>query len=159
MKNLMVLRKFALSFCTAITIPVTAIANTCLQQASNYEILDELNRRLSGGSGGGGGEFAIASYTCSRYGDLEVTVVNSTSQATKVSVDVGNQVQCSDQAGVLNQYRTRIRELTIIGVCGRYGDLDRYSLLPNGSLKKIGSIDVGNQAQCIMQAKKMNSAT
>lgn len=136
----------------------SAPANMCLQQATNAELLNELSRRLQSGGGDGsclGG--AQATYTCDRYGfgNLEIALVGLTGSEMKVQVPVRDAQRCARQRDVLSQFRSRITQLAVIGVCDSNGDLWRFSLTPYG-IKRISEIIIRDVETCLQQADAMN---
>ena len=133
----------------------TASANVCLQQASNADLVSELSRRLYVG-GGGGGFGAQATYTCDLYGDLRVGLIGISGAEAKADVTVRNVQNCTRQTTLLSQTRSRISQVTLIGVCDLYGDMQRFSLTPDGTVRRLSEVTIRNFDTCMRQAEALN---
>lgn len=139
---------------------VAAADSTCLKFASNSDILSELNFRLNNGGGGGGGyPMAQASYLCSAYGDLDIFLIGPQGSEVNEQVGMRNPTFCQRQTQTLNAYRRNISAVTIIGVCNSYGDLERFSLTPDGQIRKLSKISLRDINRCLQQAESMNSGS
>jgi hypothetical protein len=136
----------------------SAQANLCLQQATNAELVNELSRRLHFGGGGGNGGLGGAQATCrcDLYGDLQLGLIGPTGSEAKADVTVRNAQTCARQRDVLSQFRSRITQISLVGVCDLYGDLQRFSLTPDGTFKRLSEVTIRNVETCLRQADAMN---
>jgi hypothetical protein len=145
--------------CAAALGASSSYGSACLQQASNAELLNELARRLYVGGGGGGGGIGIgarANYGCDLYGDLRLGLIGPAGEEAKAEVTIRNGQTCGRQRDVLTQFKSRIGQVALIGVCDLYGDLQRFSLTPDGRIQRLQEVIIRNIDTCLRQADAMN---
>jgi hypothetical protein len=132
----------------------------CLHQATNQEIIDELQARLaaSGSSSGGttSGDSAAVSFVCDNFANLQFSVVGPNGQEHKDQVTIGSSSTCNDAAQKLNQTRASITHTSLFGVCDNFANLNRWSVTPDGTLTKLSSVTIGSSSTCASQADAMN---
>lgn len=127
----------------------------CLREANNHELLEEIERRMGGG-GGGPGETATARFVCDAYGDLGITLFDSSGNSQQAELYIGTKQKCQEQASVLSNNRQRIRYVEQIALCDTYGDMTTFTLSPDGTLRNQGETHVGSYQDCLSQAEPIN---
>ena len=134
----------------------TSVLAVELTQATNQQILDELGRRLGGGSGPGPFPAASASFICDSRSALVVTLAGRDTSSS-VTVDTNGSNNCLSQADLLVRHRSHISTTAIIGICDSNWSLNRISLNPSGMATKIGVTPMNGSSQCLAAESQMNS--
>ncbi len=153
---MMRMKNAVLGFLAAVAVfaQTPAMANVCLQQASNQDLVNELSRRLYVGGGIGSG--AQANYSCDLYGDLRMGLLGPSGTEVKVDISVRNAQVCAAQRTQLTQLRSRIHSVSMVAACDLYGDLERYSFTPDGRIQKLAGVAIRNMNVCLEQARTLN---
>ena len=121
-----------------------------LNQASNQQLLDEVARRMNGGTNV---VPAIASYICdTNYVRVKLT---GESQTGEVALYLEGSNRCLEQTNVLNAYKSKITSFSIIALCDS-NYLRRYKMLVAGTISPLDSTYIGDYDQCLTQAKAIN---
>lgn len=127
-----------------------------LHEATNSQLVAELERRLN--TGGTGSPGAIGSYYCDSSARLYLELVGETGQSEKKDLYIGDARACEDYATELNANRSRIRAISLAAVCDSSARLYRYTLQANGKFGSTTDIYVGDSAKCRAQAKTINKS-
>jgi hypothetical protein len=130
--------------------------NECLQNATNSELMRELDRRLSGVPGGS--QSAAASFSCDSQTNLLISVVGSNGQEQEAQIYLGSSSRCNEIAQQLNSNRSRISATSIIAVCDSQTNLFRYSITPVGSLTELSKRYIGSSSRCTEEQNRINTA-
>ncbi len=144
---------FAIPFLAALGVAAPAFA-VDLRDATNRQILDELDRRLDAG---GGTTTALATFVCDAFGALKISLVNEAGSQADYALNLGSRQACANQATPLAQRRQRITRLTLVALCDPFGSMKKLTLRPDGVLGELDSVNFGNLAQCLEQAGPINS--
>jgi len=130
-------------------------AQKCLQMASNADLLNEVNRRMSYAEQPVQ-EDAIVTIGCN-FNVLVSTRTDMTTGATEsVQFNLGNSSQCETAQGLLqNKLNQNLNTNSIVAVCN-FNVLNRFMLAANKKLTQLESTSFGNSSQCESAAKQIN---
>lgn len=148
MKKILTLALASLSF------SVGAFA-TELESATNQQLLNELALRLRVGDS----TPSSAQMTFSCAGNynftLFMTSFNSNGDEASSNIYIGR--YCKDVAANLQTRFARITQARVLAICANNYNftLYRYSLVPQGTIKQLSSLYIGNDCQA--QADAINS--
>ena len=144
---------FNVLICLGLAAPAYAVD---LRDATNRQLLDELQSRLSNGGGGGGqNKFSVNVICDGSY--LEIAILNRDFvQTAKVEEYFGTNAKCKVAAPKLPfSANARVRAGLQFGICdGSY--LDTYGLLATGKLKEINSLYQGTHEKCLTAMAQFN---
>ena len=90
-----------------------ALADHCLDNASNADLLAELGKRIGGG---GGGVHSFVSFSCS-YDVLNVQSVTSEGEEKNLSADLDYPSTCQSYAKIFSAKIDKVNALTVIAAC------------------------------------------
>jgi hypothetical protein len=130
--------------------------NECLQNSTNSELIRELDRRLSGSTGGS--QSAAASFSCDSQTNLLISVVGSNGQEQEAQIYLGSSSRCSEIAQELNANRARILATSIFAVCDSQTNLFRFSATPAGVLTELSKRYIGSSSRCVEEQRRINTA-
>lgn len=134
----------------------TSLLAVELTQASNQQILDELSRRLGGGSAPIPTPTASAAFICDSNSDLVISLTGRDTSSS-LSIPTSGSNNCLSQTSVLTTHRSRIAVTSLIGVCDLNWDLHRISLNTSGLATEIGKTPMSGSTRCLDAASQMNS--
>ncbi len=129
-----------------------AQSTQCLRQASNAELLNEIDRRL-GGHGGGSQGYARADYMC-RGSELIISHLSVNGTESTETVDIVYSSRCQDAVTTLRQNASIISSVRSIGVCVG-GMLHRFNLSVN-QLVRSEPRDFVYESRCQDEARRLN---
>lgn len=126
--------------------------HSCLNQATNSELLNEIGRRLDVG-GPGTGAVSQATFTCDQYNRLNVSLTNLTAGTSTNFQEYSN--QCAADRDFFAKKLKQIRDGKIIAWCDQYSRVVKVLLMASGQSKLI-SQDYSNN--CRADADGINAA-
>ena len=126
-----------------------------LENATNRQILDELARRLQGTTPPIQ-EHNVAFYTCDTFARLNISVVTPRGQEYTAQMDGGSDSICSTTANILNAYKNKIANSTIVAICDSFNRVNRTQVMRNGSLRELPQISTRSPAECDRNSRQIN---
>ena len=140
----------------ALAFSATTYANTCVEDATNQELMDEISRRLYIGDPGPGDDILISA-TCNSY-QLELTNTNlNKGTETNLTMNVGTTSNCRSVADLVN---SRLGSSpkdrgAVIAACNSY-QLYRVLASTDGGLKQLKTKNLGTTSNCKREADRLN---
>ncbi len=137
-----------------------ASANTCLENSTNLEIINELRYRLDTGTGGGQGSVS-ATFLCGSNATLSVNAVNlNTGETSGYKMSTGDWTTCRNTADLLT---TKVGNKSLNGgvifaVCVSNATLKKVLISPTVGVKEVESTSTGDWTTCRNTADKINAA-
>lgn len=146
---------------------VSVKAQSCLQQASNTDLIGELNRRLNGSGSGGSAcsnsNAVFASFSCGGNSlSFSTSNLNGSTIASSYSLWSNSDAsgsECPEFAQSLNQSFRKLCSDQVIEVCYHWGQIyaRRYIFKSDGSITQSQfSQNFNTVAECIAHAKTFN---
>ena len=135
---------------------LTAAASSCLQNATDSDLLAELGRRLnSSGGGGGSADGAIATITCDSSNNMHIsTVLPDTGKSQVYDRYIGS--SCADYATSLRRVsNVGLSRSVLISVCDSSNNMAKILLTPAGDVKETSVTYIGSS--CKQQALDANA--
>lgn len=136
---------------------LTALANnSCLENATNQDLLKELRFRLNSGGGS-----LSASFLCGPNATVSVSTVNlSTGETGSYSLATGNWDTCNNLVALLNSKigAAPINKSFIFAACVTNATLVKVLVSTEVGVKEAESIRTGNWDVCNDTAARINSA-
>lgn len=127
--------------------------HSCLSQASNSALIEELSRRLSGGGGGQTGNVTVAA-TCTSS-NLIVTAWNSsTSRLNRIETYLYSETNCQKYADIIDNKVSRLTAGGVIGFCASSSLITIY-ISNTGDLTKTDTY-VYSDSKCESEARRIN---
>lgn len=139
-----------ISFYTLITITPSLFANECLEEASNEDLVSELERRIGSGRNNGG---ALAETIC--YGDrMRIGLISSNAEEFSIEFSFRFQSDCDQYSNQIGN-TFRVNTLKIAALC-QGSTLRRIALTPR-NLRQLESIEYRFQSDCEVKAREINA--
>ena len=123
--------------------------SSCLQRATDQQLLDEISYRMGGGNNTGPGAQVVAYCDNSTYFHVTVTDLDSGQEDTK-SWHVGSSSLC-DKAAQVVQRKTAgstIHNNLMVGFCDNSTYFHRILVKTNGEVQDMGSKHMGSRSKC-----------
>lgn len=130
----------------------------CVRQASDAELIAELQARLAAGSSGSvpPTESASATYTCDSSGYLTIAIIKPNGSESTDRNYLGNSDNCHVFADQLNETRQSFPHTSIFAICDTSGYLQRFSVTTAGVMTKLDRQYLGSFDNCKSQAATIN---
>lgn len=130
----------------------------CVRQASDAELIAELQARLAAGSSGAvpSTDSAAATYTCDSSGYLTIAIIKQDGSEVTDRNYLGNSANCHTFADQLNETRQSFTHTTIFAICDSSGYLQRFSVTAAGNMTKLDRQYLGSFDNCKSQAATIN---
>lgn len=133
----------------------------CVRQATDAELIAELQARLASGSSSGSSgttstEQSVCTFSCDSSTNLILSVIGPTGAEKKATLFTGNPTTCRSYADKLGQTRATISRLALIAACDSSTNLHRWSVTPAGALTELEVQFTGNPTNCASQADAIN---
>ena len=121
---------------------------SCLQRATDRQLLDEISYRMSGGNTGSGAQ-VVAHCDTSNYFSVTVTELDSGQEDSK-SWHVGSSSLCDKAAQVVHRKTSgnTINQNLMIGFCDSSNYFRRALLKATGEVQDMGSKHMGSRSNC-----------
>ena len=147
------MRVLSIFFVLFFVLPAFSQVQSCLQNATDSELLREVELRMGVG---GSGDVAFATYSCnSRY--LTVDVVDQDGNQSDSQFTASNSSDCKAYASDMTQYKgTTVKSGVVVAVCdSRY--LKRILISAKGKISS-NQITLSNSSECKKKATEINRA-
>lgn len=151
------------SLFVALTILAASMAladnRQCLERASNFELLKEVELRMGGSNGGDSSSAFSASFSCGGNAEVIINSVNlSTGANSSYKISTGDWTQCRSLSSLLT---SKIGSVTlhtgkIIAVCGGNAEVSRVLVNASG-IKLVSKVSTGDWNVCRQEAEQNNA--
>lgn len=126
-----------------------------LEHATNRQIIDELARRLNEATPPVQ-EHNSAFYTCDTFARLNISIVTPRGEEYTAQMDSGSHTICATTANILNAYKNKIVNSTIVAICDSFDRVNRTQIMRNGFLRELSEISTGSPEECERSSSKIN---
>ena len=130
-------------------------AQKCLQMASNADLLNEVNRRMSVIQQPVQDE-SVVTIGCNFNVLVSTRTDMNTGETESSQFTLGNSSQCDEAQSLLqNKLNQNLNANSLVAVCN-FNVLNRFLLAANKKLTQLDSTTYGNSSQCAEAAKQIN---
>lgn len=128
----------------------------CVRQATDAELIAELQARLGASGPSTPSEASICTFGCDVNTNLLISVIGPSGTEKKTSLFTGSANTCRSYSDKLNQTRHEITRVSLAAVCDSNTNLHRYSITPQGELAELEVRFIGSASSCTQQAEAIN---
>jgi hypothetical protein len=135
-----------------------SVRSSCLQSASDQEILNELSYRLSSGGQQPPINSAQVTASCDFAGNYSLSVTNLESgKEEQKSYRTGTSDLCNSALAVVRKKvpNSQLNQNTVVGSCDFSGYLSRMLLKTTGQIQDLGIQKIGTSDKCLEALEKL----
>lgn len=138
-----------------LTVGINAVADhSCLVNATNSDLVNEVSRRLQGTTPPPPPAGATVVLSCDSY-RLKISLTPAVGNEVSTYVDGNDAASCQSTLQSVGGPVISINRKKIIGICDTYR-LKRVELNPLGEAKALSYMDLSNAKECATTADALN---